>query len=111
SISGYAHAEASRRGRNVTGDETRPRPIFTGPGGATTATLADGSYTFSSVTAGTYSVSAPATASGYALFTMSPLSVTIAAGASSRSEERRVGKEWISGYAVVHGKRKVVQDV
>ena len=53
---------------------------FQAPAGATTATAGDGSYAFAGLNAGTYSVSAPATAAGLTLVTASPLSVILAAG-------------------------------
>ena len=46
----------------------------------TTTTGPDGKYVFPYVPAGTYSDSAPAVADGKALFTPSPLTVTVAAG-------------------------------
>jgi hypothetical protein len=48
-----------------------------------TTTAADGTYSFSSLVAGTYSISSPATASGESLETASPLAVNLGAGQNS----------------------------
>src|SRR5207247_2541273 len=53
---------------------------LSGAGSGTATTAADGSYTFANLNAGSYSVTAPTTAAGKALFTTSPLSVVLAAG-------------------------------
>ncbi len=82
-LSGFAYVDANRNSVKDAGEAGIGGVVITGPSGATTTTAADGSYTFSTLDAGTYAVSAPATASGKALFTASPLSVTIAAGATS----------------------------
>ncbi len=74
--------------------------MITGPSGATATTAADGSYSFSALNAGTYSVSAPSTASGKGLFTPSPLSVTIAAGATSANNNFGYVTGLISGFAL-----------
>src|SRR5439155_3929657 len=78
-LSGYAYADTNRNGVKDAGEAGLGGVVITGPGGSAT-TAADGSYSFNSLDAGTYSVSAPATASGKGLFTTSPPSVTIAAG-------------------------------
>jgi hypothetical protein len=46
----------------------------------TTTTADDGTYSFANLLAGTYSISAPSSAGGYALGTASALAVTLAAG-------------------------------
>ncbi len=84
--------------------------MITGPSGATTTTAADGSYSFSNLNAGTYSVSAPATASGKARFTPSPLSVTIAAGATSANNNFGYVTGTISGFTYVDANRNSVKD-
>src|SRR2546428_80482 len=83
---------------------------ITGPGGATTTTAADGSYAFSSLDAGTYSISAPASTGGKALGTASPLSATIAAGASSPNNNFGYVTGSLSGYAYVDANRNGVKD-
>src|SRR6185503_21195666 len=82
-LSGFAYVDANRNSVKDVGEVVISGVAITGPSGATTTTAADGSYSFSSLDAGTFAVSAPAAASGKALFTASPLSVTIAAGATS----------------------------
>src|SRR5205823_14910105 len=81
-LSGFAYVDANRNGVKDAGEAGIANVTITGPSGATATTAADGSYSFSSLDGGTYSVSAPAAASGKALFTASPLSVTDIAGAS-----------------------------
>src|SRR6185295_8288860 len=81
-LSGFAYVDANRNSVKDAGEAGIANVTITGPGGTTT-TAADGSYSFSSLDAGTYSVSAPSSVTGKALFTASPLSVTIAAGATS----------------------------
>src|SRR5262249_27930830 len=77
-IWGFAYVDSIR---NYVKDASEPGlggVLITLSNGATTTTAADGSYSFTNVSAGSYTVSAAATASGYTLGTPSPLSVTVA---------------------------------
>src|SRR5207247_6516016 len=78
--------------------------------GASATTAADGSYSFSSLDAGTYSISAPASTGGKALGTASPLSATIAAGASSPNNNFGYVTGGLSGYAYADTNRNGVKD-
>src|SRR6185503_10148759 len=67
-LSGFAYVDANRNGVKDAGEAGIGNVTISGPGGTTT-TAADGSYAFSNLDAGSYSVSAPSTASAKALFT------------------------------------------
>jgi hypothetical protein len=76
----------------------------------TTSTAADGSYSFADLEAGAYSVSSPATTSGLALFTISPIEATLGA------DEDRTGVDFgyvdgsIAGYAYVDSNHNSLRD-
>src|SRR5262249_61749579 len=72
---------------------------------ATATTAADGSYSFSNLDAATYSVSAPSSTSGKALFTASPLSVVVAAGATSADNNFGYVTGGLSGFPYVDANR------
>ncbi len=108
-ISGFAYVDANRNGAKDAGEAGIGNVTISGPGGTTT-TAADGSYSFSNLNAGTYSVSAPSTASGKALFTASPLSVTIAAGATSANNNFGYVTGGLSGFAYVDANRNSIKD-
>ncbi len=108
-LSGFAYVDANRNSVKDAGEAGIGGVVITGPSGTTT-TAADGSYSFSSLDAGTYSVSAPSTASGKALFTASPLSVTIAAGATSANNNFGYVTGGLSGFAYVDANRNSVKD-
>src|SRR5262249_43561375 len=110
SLSGFAYVDANRNGVMDSGEAGIGNVTVTGPGGATTVTAADGSYSFNSLDAGTYAVSAPSAASGKALFTASPLSVTIAAGATSANNNFGYVTGAVSGFAYVDVNRNGVKD-
>src|SRR5438093_1406762 len=82
---------------------------MTGPGGSAT-TAADGSYSFSSLDAGSYTVGAPATASGKALFTAASLAVSVAAGQTTPNNNFGYVTGGLSGYAYVDANRNGVKD-
>jgi len=109
-ISGFAYVDANRNSVKDAGEAGLGGVLITGPSGATTTTAADGSYSFSNLNAGTYSVSAPSTASGLARFTASPLSVTIAAGATSANNNFGYVTGTISGFTYVDANRNGVKD-
>jgi uncharacterized protein (DUF2141 family) len=109
-LSGFAYVDANRNSVKDTGEAGISGVVMTGPSGATTITAADGSYSFSTLDAGTYSVSAPATASGKALFTPSPLSVTVNAGATSANNNFGYVTGGLSGFAYVDANRNSVKD-
>jgi hypothetical protein len=108
-LSGFAYVDANRSGVMDAGEPGIGGVVISGPSG-TTMTAADGSYSFSGLDAGTYSVGAPATASGKALFTASPLSVTIAAGATSANHNFGYVTGGLSGFAYVDANRNSVMD-
>jgi hypothetical protein len=109
-LSGFAYVDANRNSVKDAGEAGISGVVITGPSGATTTTAADGSYSFASLNAGTYAVSAPSIASGMALFTASPLSVTLAAGATSANNNFGYVTGLISGYAYVDANRNSVKD-
>jgi len=74
-LSGFAYVDANRHGTTDSCDAVLIGVLITVAGNGTTTTAGDGRYAFADLDAGTYSVSAPATASGQQLFTASPLSV------------------------------------
>ena len=108
-LSGFAYVDANRNSVKDAGEAGLGGVTITGPGGTTT-TAADGSYAFSDLDAGAYSVSAPATASGKALFTGSPLSVTVTAGATSANNNFGYVTGGLSGFAYVDANRNSVKD-
>ena len=84
-ISGFAYTESNCNGTFDAGETPLPGVTVTlksasGQVLATAVTGADGSYKFSTLAGGSYTVSVPATASGEKLKTSSPLSVTLPAG-------------------------------
>src|SRR5262249_33922202 len=99
-VSGFAYVDANRNAVKDAGEAGIAGVAITGPGGTAT-TGADGSYSFNNLDAGTYPVSAPATATGKQLFTPSPLNVTIAAGATSANNNFGYVTGAISGFAYV----------
>jgi SdrD B-like domain len=78
SLSGFAYEDSNRNGVKDAGEAGIGGVVITGPGGTRT-TAADGSYSFLNLDSGTYSVSAPETASGLDLVTPSPLNPSVAA--------------------------------
>jgi hypothetical protein len=108
-ISGFAYVDANRNGVKDAGEAGIAGVVISGPGGTAT-TAADGSYSFSNLNAGTYSVSAPATASGKALFTASPLSATVAAGGTSPNNNFGYVTGTISGYTYFDANHNGVKD-
>jgi uncharacterized protein (DUF2141 family) len=109
-VSGFAYVDANRNGLKDAGEAGIGGVVITGPSGGTTTTAADGSYSFSNLNAGTYSLSAPSSASGKALFTASPLSVTIAAGATSANNNFGYVTGTISGFTYVDANKNGVRD-
>ena len=109
-LSGFAYVDANRNSVKDAGEAGLGGVVITGPSGATTTTAGDGSYSFSNLDASTYSVGAPSTASGKALFTASPLSVTIAAGATSADNNFGYVTGGLSGFAYVDANRNSVKD-
>ena len=91
SISGTTYTDTNRDMLLNTGDvklagvtvTLTGTDVSNNPVSQTTTTAADGSYRFSFLIAGDYSVSAPTSASGEALETSGSLSVTLAAGTKS----------------------------
>jgi hypothetical protein len=79
-LSGYAYVDANDNGQRDASEAGIGNVTITRDGSATTTTAADGSYAFDGLVAGTYSVSAPATAGARNRSTPSPLGVTLAAG-------------------------------
>jgi hypothetical protein len=82
SISGFTYVDANKNGVRDSGEAGIGGVVVTLSGAAsgTATTAADGSYTFSGLKSGSYSVAAPSTAAGLARSTASPLNVTLAAG-------------------------------
>ena len=78
-MSGYAYVDANRNSQKDAGEQVLPGVTITGPNGATQVTDATGRYEFSALISGNYSVSAPASAAGYALFTSASLTATVTA--------------------------------
>src|SRR5207253_879056 len=74
SLSGFVYVDTNRNGVRDTGEAAIGGVIVTlsGAGAGTATTAADGSYSFANLDAGTYSVTAPTTASGKALSTTNP---------------------------------------
>ncbi len=79
-LSGFAYLDTDHNSLKDAGEPGIAGVTIALAGGGTIVTAADGSYAFSSLNAGDYSVMAPASAGATTLFTMSPLSVTLAAG-------------------------------
>jgi hypothetical protein len=80
-ISGFAYADSNGNGVRDSGEPGLANVTITlGPGGATTTTASNGSYGFSSLVAGSYTVSAPSSTGGLTRSTPSPLNVSLAAG-------------------------------
>ncbi len=79
-LNGYVYVDANRNQTFDAGEATIGGVTVTLSNGATTTSAANGSYSFSNLTAGSWSVSAPAVAGDKGLFTASPLTVTLAAG-------------------------------
>ena len=84
SLSGVAYSDLNNNGKYDSGE-----PLLAGvtitltkPDGtkATTTTDANGKYSFTNLTAGTYTVTAPGTASGLSLSTSATLTVSVTAG-------------------------------
>src|SRR5204863_246726 len=73
-------------------------------------TAADGSYQFTSLDAGSYSASAPATASGKQLSTTSPLGVSLAAGEHHSDVNFGYVTGSLSGFVYIDTNRNGVRD-
>ncbi len=82
SISGFAYVDSNGNGVKDSGEPGIQSVTITLSGGATQVTAADGSYTFTSLDGGGYSVSAPDSAGTNTRSTPSPLTVTLVAGGS-----------------------------
>lgn len=81
-VSGFAYLDYNRNGAKDSGEPGLSGVTITLAGGGTATTSATGAYSFTGLAAGTKSVSAPATASGFTRSTPSPLSADLAAGGS-----------------------------
>lgn len=79
-LSGFAYLDVNKNGVMDSPEPGLANVVITLAGGATAVTNASGAYLFSNLTAGGYSVAAPATAFGYALWTPNPLNVTLTPG-------------------------------
>jgi hypothetical protein len=81
-LGGFAYADLNRNGLRDAGEPGIPGVSITMTGAASGAmpTVADGSYQFTGLTGGGYSVSAPAAAGLLARSTPSPVTVSVAAG-------------------------------
>src|SRR6185436_5664986 len=99
SLSGFTYVDSNNNGVKDAGEPPIGSVTVTGPGGATTVTAADGSYSFVNLETGTYNVSAPAAASGKARSTPSPLSVAVTAGANSPNNNFGYVPGSLSGFA------------
>jgi len=89
SIAGTAYTDSNKTGTFATGDPELAgvTVTLTGPSGTlTTTTNSSGSYAFTGLIAGTYSVSSPATASGETVESASPIKVTLTAGQTATSD-------------------------
>jgi hypothetical protein len=109
-LSGYAYLDANRNGVKDAGEAGLGGVVIGGPGGTTKTTAADGSYSFGDLDAGLYSVSAPSTATGKALVTASPLSVSVSAGATSPDNNFGYVTGGLSGFAYVDANRNGTKD-
>jgi hypothetical protein len=102
-ISGFTYTDANANQLLDTGEPARGglTVTLTDSTGATrtATTAADGSYSFTNLAAGAYTVSAPSTASGQALETAATLSVALAAGATAPNKNFGYVTGTISGYA------------
>ena len=85
SIGGTAYCDNNRNGSFDTGDVALSGVTITLSTGAAAITATDGSYTFTGLAAGAYTVSAPASVSGKSLSTGSPIPVALASGESRRN--------------------------
>lgn len=81
-VSGFAYVDYNKNNAKDAGEPGLAGVMITLAGGGTATTAADGAYTFSGLAAGTQTLSATETASGFTLGTPSPLSASLPAGAS-----------------------------
>jgi hypothetical protein len=79
-LSGFAYLDVNKNGVKDSAEPGLANVVITLAGGATAVTNASGAYLFSDLVAGSYTVAAPATAFGYALWTPNPLNVTLTPG-------------------------------
>ena len=109
-LSGFAYVDANRNSVKDAGEAGIPNVTITGPNAETTTTVRDGSYSFDNVDGGLYSVSAPAAAAGKMLYTASPLSITLAAGAFSPNNDFGYVPGGLSGFAYVDANGDGIKD-
>lgn len=80
SISGFAYLDYNKNGVKDSGEPGLSGVSVSLAGGGSATTAADGGYSFSGLAAGTQTVTAPGTASGFTLGTPSALSANLPAG-------------------------------
>lgn len=110
SLSGFAYVDANRNHQKDSGEAPLANVAIQVAGHPVVLTAADGSYSVRGLAANSYTISAPATASGYALGTASPLSATVTAGGSSTGNNFGYVPGGISGFAYLDYNRNGVKD-
>ncbi len=109
-LSGFAYVDANRNGVKDAGEAGLGNVTITGPAVTQRRRRRTAATASTTSTAGIVQVSAPAAASGKALFTASPLSVTLAAGATSTDNNFGYVPGGLSGFAYVDANRNSIKD-
>jgi hypothetical protein len=95
SIIGFVYEDFNKNKHKDAGEPGISGVVVTlsnGSSSSTTKTDSNGFYSFTSLVAGNYSVSSPATAGGFSLETTSPLSIALAAGQTQEADFGYIGK-------------------
>jgi hypothetical protein len=109
-ISGSAYVDANRNGLKDAGEAGISGVTISLAGQGTTTTAGDGSYGFANLSAGSYTVSAPATAAGKALFTPASQTIGLGAGQTQSGVDFGYVSARIAGVAYKDFNRNGVRD-
>lgn len=109
-LSGYAYVDSDSDGVMDVSEPRLANVTITGPWSQTNQTATDGSYSFTGLAAGSYSLTASAMAQGYALTTASPLTHDLAAGEDRANLNFGYRPGSVSGYAYVDVNRNSAMD-
>lgn len=110
SLSGYAYVDANANHMKDAGEAPLAGVSIQLAGHPAVMTAADGSYAFRGLAAGTFSVSAPAEAGGYALATSNPLSVAVPAGGAVPDNNFGYVPGGVSGFAYIDYNKNGAKD-